>query len=41
MDGKRPLEDIAAEAARIFPHVYRRTEDAFNEAAEIAEKFSR
>jgi hypothetical protein len=41
MDGKRPLEDIAAEAARLFPHVYRRAEDAFNEAAEIAEKFSR
>jgi protein arginine N-methyltransferase 1 len=41
MDGKRPLEDIAAEAARLFPHVFRRAEDAFNEAAEIAEKFSR
>jgi SAM-dependent methyltransferase len=40
MDGKRPLEDIAAEAARLFPHVFRRAEDAFNQAAEIAEKFS-
>jgi protein arginine N-methyltransferase 1 len=41
IDGKRPLEDIAAEAARLFPHVFQRTEDAFNQAAEIAEKFSR
>jgi type I protein arginine methyltransferase len=41
MDGRRPLEGIAAEAARLFPHVYRRADDAFNEAAEIAEKFSR
>lgn len=36
MDGKRPLEAIAAEAARLFPHVFRRVEDAFNQAAEIA-----
>lgn len=41
MDGQRSLEDIAAEAARQFPHVFRRVEDAFNKAAEIAEKFSR
>jgi protein arginine N-methyltransferase 1 len=41
MDGKRSLEDIAAEAARQFPHVFRRVEDAFNRAAEIAEKYSR
>ena len=41
IDGKRPLADIAAEAARLFPHVFQRTEDAFNQAAEIAEKFSR
>ena len=41
IDGKRPLEDIAAEAARLFPHVFRRAEDAFEQAAEIAEKFSR
>ena len=41
MDGKRPLEDIAAEAARLFPHVFRHAEDAYNQAAEIAEKFSR
>jgi type I protein arginine methyltransferase len=41
IDGKRPLADIAAEAARLFPHVFRRAEDAFDQAAEIAEKFSR
>jgi protein arginine N-methyltransferase 1 len=41
MDGKRHLEEIAAEAARQFPHVFRRVEDAFNRAAEIAEKYSR
>lgn len=41
MDGKRPLESIAAEAVRLFPHVFRRVEDAFNRAADIAEKFSR
>ncbi|HVH50172.1 MAG TPA: 50S ribosomal protein L11 methyltransferase [Candidatus Bathyarchaeia archaeon] len=41
MDGKRSLEDIATEAAGQFPHVFRRVEDAFNHAAEIAEKYSR
>ena len=41
MDGSRPLKNIAAEATELFPHVFRRTEDAFNQAAEIAEKFSR
>lgn len=41
MDGNRPLQDIAAEATRLFPHVFRRVEDAFNRAADIAEKFSR
>jgi type I protein arginine methyltransferase len=41
IDGKRSLEDIAIEAARRFPHVFRRAEDAFNQAAEIAEKYSR
>jgi protein arginine N-methyltransferase 1 len=40
-DGKRSLDDIASEAARQFPHVFRRVEDAFNRAAEIAEKYSR
>ena len=38
---QRYLEDIAAEAARLFPHVFRHAEDAYNQAAEIAEKFSR
>jgi protein arginine N-methyltransferase 1 len=41
MDGKRHLEEIAAEAVRQFPHVFRRVADAFNRAAEIAEKYSR
>ncbi len=41
MDGQRPLESIAAEAAKLFPHVFRRPEDAFHQASEIAEKFSR
>ena len=41
MDGKRPLEEIAAEAARLFPHIFRRPDDAFSLAAEIAGKFSR
>ena len=41
MDGNRPLENIAAEAAERFPHVFRRTEDAMNLAADLAERFSR
>lgn len=41
MDGSRTLENIAAEAARLFPQVFRRTEDAMNLAADLAEKFSR
>jgi len=41
MDGKRPLHEIAAEAARLYPHIFRREEEAFNQVAEIAEKFSR
>jgi Ribosomal protein L11 methyltransferase (PrmA) len=41
MDGKRPLEAIAGEAVEQFPHVFRRVEDAFNQAAELAEKYSR
>jgi hypothetical protein len=40
IDGKRSLEDIASEAARQFPHVFRRVADAFNRTAEIAEKYS-
>jgi protein arginine N-methyltransferase 1 len=41
MDGSRSLENIAAEAARLFPQAFRRTEDAMNLAADLAEKFSR
>ena len=41
MDGKRPLHEIAAGAARLYPHIFRREEEAFNQVAEIAEKFSR
>jgi protein arginine N-methyltransferase 1 len=41
IDGKRSLESIAIEAAQQFPHVFRRVGDAFNRAAEIAEKYSR
>jgi type I protein arginine methyltransferase len=40
-DGQRTLESIAIDAARQFPDVFRRVEDAFNRAAEIAEKYSR
>jgi len=40
-DGNRSLENIAREAARLFPQVFRRVEDAFNRAADIAEKFAR
>jgi protein arginine N-methyltransferase 1 len=41
IDGQRSLESIAIDAAQQFPHVFRRLEDAFNRAAEIAEKYSR
>ncbi len=41
MDGSRTLENIAAEAARLFPQVFRRVEDALSMAADLAEKFSR
>jgi len=41
MDGKRTLEDIAGEAARLFPAVFHRPADAFNRAAEIADKLAR
>jgi protein arginine N-methyltransferase 1 len=40
MDGKRTLEDIASEAVRLFPDVFRRREDALNRAADLAEEFS-
>ena len=41
IDGNRSLESIAIEAARRFPHVFWRVENAFNRAADIAEKFAR
>ena len=41
MDGNRPLEHIASEAAQRFPQVFRRVEDAFTRAADVAEKFAR
>jgi hypothetical protein len=41
MNGKRPLENIAAEAVQLFPHVFWRAEDAFKRAGELAEKYSR
>ena len=41
MDGQRTLEEIAGEAVRMFPHVFRRVEDAYNRAADLAEKFAR
>ena len=41
MNGKRTLEAIASEAAQLFPHVFHGAEDAFNQATEIADKFSR
>jgi Predicted methyltransferase len=40
MDGQSALEQIAAEAAQLFPHVFSRVEDAYARAAEIAEKFA-
>ena len=41
MDGQKTLEQIANDAVNAFPHVFRRVEDAYGRAAEIAEKFSR
>jgi len=41
MDGKAPLQEIAQAAAERFPKVFRRPEEAFRRAAELAEKFSR
>jgi SAM-dependent methyltransferase len=41
MDGNAPLQEIAAAAAERFPKVFRRPEEAFRRAAELAEKFSR
>ena len=41
MDGHAPLQEIAATAAERFPKVFRRQEEAFRRASELAEKFSR
>lgn len=41
IDGATPLQEIAAEAASRFPHVFSRVEDAFSKAGEIADKLSR
>ena len=41
MNGSATLEQIAAHAAAKFPKLYRRSEDAFQRAAELAQKFSR
>jgi protein arginine N-methyltransferase 1 len=41
MDGRRTLDEIAREAMLAFPQVFRRVEDAYSRAAEIAERFSR
>ena len=41
MDGRRALQQIAEEAAGLFPHVFPRVQDAYARAAEIAEKYAR
>lgn len=41
IDGKTPLQEIAAGAASRFPHVFLRVEDAFTKAGELADKLSR
>jgi len=41
MDGKAPMQEIAQTAAEHFPKVFRRREEAFRRAAELAEKYSR
>jgi protein arginine N-methyltransferase 1 len=41
MDGSAPLQEIASAAAERFPRVFRRQEEAFRRASELAEKFSR
>jgi type I protein arginine methyltransferase len=40
MDGNAPLQEIASAAAERFPKVFRRQEEAFRRASELAEKFS-
>jgi protein arginine N-methyltransferase 1 len=41
MDGNAPLQEIASAAAVHFPKVFRKQEEAFRRASELAEKFSR
>jgi len=41
MDGNAPLQEIAQAAAERFPKVFRRREEAFQRAAELAVKYSR
>jgi len=41
MDGATPLREIADAAARKFPKVFRRPEDALRRASVLAERFSR
>ena len=41
MDGKTPLEQVAAKAAEHFPHTFARVEDAFRRAGEISDRYSR
>lgn len=41
MDGRMSLDQIALDATKHFPHVFRRPEEAFRRAGEIAEQFSR
>jgi len=41
MDGKTPLEQIAAKATENFPHTFSRVEDAFRKAGEISDRYSR
>lgn len=41
MSGERTLKEIAEAATGLFPNVFRRVEDAFTRAADIAEKFGR
>lgn len=41
MDGNRTLKEIAGELTRLFPQVFSRVDDAFNHAADIAEKLAR
>ncbi|HUL15609.1 MAG TPA: 50S ribosomal protein L11 methyltransferase [Terriglobales bacterium] len=41
MNGQSPLQEIAVEASRLFPHVFAHPEEAFRRAGELADKFSR